>query len=151
MHLYEYGKEKLNIMIHGAFMSWDMFLASMEILKKDYHVILVAVPGNDLTKNEEFTSVDEISKCIENMLIQKEYDNIECLYIYFSYNVMWAIFHWSLSRMNMTCTDIATGKVIAEAHLSESSFNSAATISKNLSYDLIEKLLYGLLEEQVIE
>ena len=151
MHLYEYGKEKLNIMIHGAFMSWDMFLASMEILKKDYHVILVAVPGNDLTKNEEFTSVEEISKCIENMLIQKEYDNIECLYIYFSYNVMWAIFHWSLSRMNMTCTDIATGKVIAEAHLSESSFNSAATISKNLSYDLIEKLLYGLLEEQVIE
>ena len=151
MYLYEYGKEKLNIMIHGAFMSWDMFLASMEILKKDYHVILVAVPGNDLTKNEEFTSVEEISKCIENMLIQKKYDNIECWYIYFSYNVMWAIFHWSLSRMNMTCTDIATGKVIAEAHLSESSFNSAATISKNLSYDLIEKLLYGLLEEQVIE
>lgn len=151
MHLYEYGKEKLNIMIHGAFMSWDMFLASMEILKKDYHVILVAVPGHDLTKSEEFTYVEEISKCIENMLIQKEYDNIECLYIYFSYNVMWAIFHWSLSRMNMTCTDIATGKVIAEAHLSESSFNSAATISKNLSYDLIEKLLYGLLEEQVIE
>lgn len=151
MHLYEYGKEKLNIMIHGAFMSWDMFLASMEILKKDYHVILVAVPGHDLTKSEEFTYVEEISKCIENMLIQKEYDSIECLYIYFSYNVMWAIFHWSLSRMNMTCTDIATGKVIAEAHLSGSSFNSAATISKNLSYDLIEKLLYGLLEEQVIE
>ena len=151
MHLYEYGKEKLNIMIHGAFMSWDMFLASMEILKKDYHVILVAVPGHDLTKSEEFTYVEVISKCIENMLIQKEYDNIECLYIYFSYNVMWAIFHWTLSRMNMTCTDIATGKVIAEAHLSESSFNSAATIAKNLSYNLIEKLLNGLLEEQVIE
>ena len=150
MHLYEYGKEKLNIMIHGACMSWDKFLASMEILKKVYHVILVAVPGHDLTKNEEFTSVEEISKYIEYMLIQKEYDSIECLYIYFSYNVMWAIFHWSLSRMNMTCTDIATGKVIAEAHFSGSSFNSVATIAKNLSYDLIEKL-YGLLEEQVIE
>lgn len=150
MHLYEYGKEKLNIMIHGAYMSWDMFLASMEILKKDYHVILVAVPGHDLTKNEEFTSVEEISKYIEYMLIQKEYDSIECLYIYFSYNALWTIFHWSLSRMNMTCTDVVTGKIIAEAHFSGSSFNSAATIAKNLSYDLIEKL-YGLLEEQVIE
>ena len=150
MYLYEYGKEKLNIMIHGACMSWDKFLASMEILKKVYHVILVAVPGHDLTKNEEYTSVEEISKCIETMLLQKEYDNIECLYIYFSYNVMWAIFHWSLSLMNMTCTDVATGKVIAEAHFSGRSFNSAATIANNLFYDLIEKLC-GLLEEQVIE
>ena len=131
-------------------MSWDKFLASMEILKKVYHVILVAVPGHDLTKNEEYTSVEEISKCIENMHIQKEYDNIEFLYIYFSYNVMWAIFHWSLSRMNMTCTDVVTGKIIAEAHFSESSFNSAATIAKNLTYELIEKL-YGLPEEQVIK
>ena len=72
MHLYEYGKEKLNTMIHGACMSWDMFLASMEILKKDYHVILVVVPGHDLTKSEEFTYVEEISKCIENMLIQEK-------------------------------------------------------------------------------
>ena len=150
MHFYEYGKEKLNIMIHGAYMSWDKFLASMEILKKVYHVILVAVPGHDLTINEELTSVEEISKCIENMLIQKKYDNIECWYIYFSYNVMWAISHWSLSRMNMTCTDVATGKVIAEAHLSGSSFNSTATIVNYLSYDIIEKL-WGLLEEQVIE
>ena len=36
-------------------------------LEKDYHVILVAVPGHDLTTNEEFTSVEQISKCIENM------------------------------------------------------------------------------------
>ena len=131
-------------------MSWDKFLASMEILKKVYHIILVAVPGHDLTINEELTSVEEISKCIENMLIQKKYDNIECWYIYFSYNVMWAISHWSLSRMNMTCTDVATGKVIAEAHLSGSSFNSTATIVNYLSYDIIEKL-WGLLQEQVIE
>ena len=48
-------------------MSWDKFLASMEILKKVYHIILVAVPGHDLTINEEFTSVEQISKCIENM------------------------------------------------------------------------------------
>ena len=50
----------------------------------------------------------------------------------------------------MTCTDVATGKVIAEAHFSGRSFNSAATIANNLFYDLIEKLC-GLLEEQVIE
>ena len=122
----------------------------MEILKKVYHIILVPVPGHDLTINEELTSVAEISKCIENMLIQKKYDNIECWYIYFSYNVMSAIFHWSLSRMNMTCTDVATGKVIAEAYFSGSSFNSTATIVNYLSYDIIEKL-WGLLEEQVIE
>ena len=71
-------------------------------------------------------------------------------YIDFSYNAMWDVFHWTLSRMNMTCTDVDTGKVIAEAHFSGSSFNSAATIAKNLTYELIEKL-YGLPEEQVIE
>ena len=126
-------------------MSWDKFLASMEILKKVYHIILVAVPGHDLTINEELTSVEEISKCIENMLIQKKYDNIECWYIYFSYNVMWAIFHWSLSRMNMTCTDVATGKVIAEAYFSGSSFNSTATIVNYLSYGNYSGVFLNLL------
>ena len=71
-------------------------------------------------------------------------------YIDFSYNAMWDVFHWTLNRMNMTCTDVDTGKVIAEAHFSGSSFNSAATIAKNLTYELIEKL-YGLPEEQVIK
>ncbi|MGN0350159.1 MAG: alpha/beta fold hydrolase [Roseburia sp.] len=82
MRLHEYGKEneKIIVMIHGACMSWDMFQVSVDILKKEYHIILVAVPGHDLTTKEEFTSVEQISERIENMLIQKGYQNIECLY-----------------------------------------------------------------------
>ena len=71
-------------------------------------------------------------------------------YIDFSYNATWDVFHWTLSRMNMTCIDVETGIVVAEAHFSGSSFNSAATIAKNLTYELIGKL-YGMPEEQVIE
>ena len=45
---------------------------------------------------------------------------------------------------------VETGIVVAEAHFSGNSFNSAATIAKNLTYELIGKL-YGMPEEQVIE
>ena len=82
MYLHEFGKqnEKIIVMIHGACMAWDIFQKSVDILKREYHVILVAVPGHDVTTKEEFTSVEQISRRIEKILIKKGYQDIECLY-----------------------------------------------------------------------
>lgn len=71
-------------------------------------------------------------------------------YIDFSYNAYWDLIHWTLSRMKMECLDVETGDVVAEAKFSGSSFNSAATIAKNLTTELIGKL-YGLQEKSEIE
>lgn len=51
-------------------MSWDMLLASAEILACSYHVVLVSVPGHDPKTNEEFTSVEQIAEEIEAALIE---------------------------------------------------------------------------------
>ena len=62
MYLYEYGKEKLNIMIHGACMSWDKFLASMEILKKVYHFEIYAIFHIDCYIDDDYGIILEINK-----------------------------------------------------------------------------------------
>ena len=68
MTFHEFGKEneKILIMIHGACMSWKNFKENIRILRKDFHVIAVAVPGHDLYEFDEFTSMENVAKRIEN-------------------------------------------------------------------------------------
>ena len=80
--LHEYGTqhERRIVMIHGTGMSWDMFLFCANSLAEKYHVILVSVPGHDPETSEEFTSVEQVAKEIEEALMQKGYENIDLLY-----------------------------------------------------------------------
>ncbi len=82
MNIYEFGKEndRTLVMIHGACMSWDMFQDSIDDLKEDYHLFAVAVPGHDLTTDEEFTSVEDIAARIETELIRRGAQEIDVLY-----------------------------------------------------------------------
>ena len=82
MNIYEFGKEneKKLVMIHGACMSWDMFMDSIEILKDRYHVYAVGVPGHDIAVAEEFTSVEEISSRIEDKLIECGAEKVDLIY-----------------------------------------------------------------------
>ncbi len=82
MYYHEFGKEhsKIIILIHGLTMTWDMFENVIDILKKDYHVIAVAVAGHDREENDDFSSVEEVSNRIEDFLYQNHYDDIACLY-----------------------------------------------------------------------
>ena len=82
MNIYEFGQEneKSLVMIHGACMSWDMFQDSIDDLKADFHIFAVAVPGHDLTTDEEFTTVEEIADRIETELISRGLHDIDVLY-----------------------------------------------------------------------
>lgn len=82
MNIYEFGLEndKSLVMIHGACMSWDMFQGSIDALKEDFHIFAVAVPGHDLTTNEEFTTVEDIADRIETELIARGLHEINVLY-----------------------------------------------------------------------
>ena len=82
MNIYEVGQknDKSLVMIHGACMSWDMFQDSIDDLKKDFHIFAVAVPGHDLTTDEEFTTVEDIANRIETELIARGLHEIDVLY-----------------------------------------------------------------------
>ncbi len=82
MLLNEFGKKNKHtiVMIHGACMSWEMLLESADILKDDFHVICVAVPGHDEETKEEFTSIEEIAEQIEDALIRIGKSEIYLLY-----------------------------------------------------------------------
>lgn len=82
MNIYEFGREndRTLVMIHGACMSWDMFQDSINDLKEDFHLFAVAVPGHDLTTDEEFTSVEDIAARIETELIRRGVQEIDVFY-----------------------------------------------------------------------
>ena len=82
MTLHEFGKEneKILIMIHGACMSWKNFKENIRILRKDFHVIAVAVPGHDLYEFDEFTSMENVAKRIENWLLDNNMTSVDILY-----------------------------------------------------------------------
>ena len=82
MNIYETGlnNSKKIVMIHGACMCWQMLMRSAKLLAEKYHVYLVAVPGHDLDSNEDFTSVEDISRRIESQLISMGADEIDLLY-----------------------------------------------------------------------
>ena len=115
---------------------------------------LVSFLASQYLPSNDVNYVDSLDEAI-NATVKVEAGGTELIpvkqyYIDFSYNATWDVFHWTLSRMNMTCVDVETGAVVAEAKFSGSSFNSAATIAKNLTHELIGKL-YGLQEESEIE
>ena len=82
MTFHEFGKEndKILLMIHGACMSWRNFKENIRLLKKNFHIIAVAVPGHDLLLFDEFTSIENVAKRIENKLLEMDLSDIDVIY-----------------------------------------------------------------------
>ena len=82
MKIHEFGEHNRRsiVMIHGACMSWDMFMPSIDILSRSWHIYAAAVPGHDLTTKEEFTSVEGIAARIELTLIRDGISAVDLLY-----------------------------------------------------------------------
>jgi len=82
LKIHEFGEiNRRNIvMIHGAFMSWDMFMPSIDILSRKYHVYSVALPGHDLTTKEGFISVEGSAARIGLTLVRDGLRQIDMLY-----------------------------------------------------------------------
>ncbi|MBQ9608790.1 MAG: alpha/beta hydrolase [Lachnospiraceae bacterium] len=82
MTFHEFGKEndKVLVMIHGACMSWKNFKENIRYLKDEFHVIAVAVPGHDLYRFDEFTTMENVAKRLEDWLLENELSDIDVLY-----------------------------------------------------------------------
>ncbi len=82
MKIHEFGEHnRVNIvMIHGAFMSWEMLKPATDILSGNYHVYAVALPGHDLTTREEFISVEGSAARIGLTLVRDGLRRIDLLY-----------------------------------------------------------------------
>lgn len=82
MLIHEFGNknQKVIVMIHGLSMSWNMMDAAIDLLKEQYHVLAIAVPGMDMDENNEFTSIEEIASDIEDALFQKGISYVHCIY-----------------------------------------------------------------------
>ena len=73
MKLHEFGikNEKVLVLIHPSLVTWDYFEDVIPLLKDEYHVIIPAVPGYDLTDRSQFTSVEDAAyELAQDLLIR---------------------------------------------------------------------------------
>ncbi len=81
--VHEYGKENKNIivMFHPLGIQYDVFEYVTQILEKDYHLIILAIPGLDPDNpKSEFTSIEDIESKITDYLINSRHAHVKCLY-----------------------------------------------------------------------
>lgn len=67
-------------MIHGECMPWELFRGAVDILSRRFHIYAVAVPGHDISSDEEFTSVGDVASRIELTLAKHGVSHIDLLY-----------------------------------------------------------------------
>jgi len=82
MTIHEFGKEndKIMILLHPAVVMWDFFEYVIPVLKKDYHLIVPAIPGYDPDVKSDFTSVEDIAEELEIWLTAKGITQVDCIY-----------------------------------------------------------------------
>lgn len=73
IHEYGVGKEKVIVLVHPSAVMWDYFTYVIQIIKKNYHLIVPALPGYDESNpHEDFTSVEEIADSLAQWLIARK-------------------------------------------------------------------------------
>lgn len=82
MNIHEFGQEHpaCVLFLHASCTGWDFYQESLELLAERYHVIVPAMPGHDLTTDEDYTSVEEIAAELEQWLTARGYDHVHGLY-----------------------------------------------------------------------
>ena len=83
MTIHEFGKENEEtlVLLHPLGVRWDIFNSIVPILKKDYHIVIPAIPGFDPDMPEaDFTSVEQIADEIADWLLDNGLSVVKCLY-----------------------------------------------------------------------
>lgn len=82
MRIPEFGQEHPQriLFLHASCTGWDFYEASVRLLAQRYHVILPAMPGHDLTTDEDYTSVEAIARELEQWLMDRGYSRVHGLY-----------------------------------------------------------------------
>ncbi|SDZ03495.1 Pimeloyl-ACP methyl ester carboxylesterase [Tindallia californiensis] len=70
LRFFELGEENnpAIVLIHGYGVSWKMWQPHIEILKKDYRLIVPALPGHDLGEKSTFLSVEDTARQINDYI-----------------------------------------------------------------------------------
>lgn len=82
MNIHEFGQENREcvLFLHASCTGWDFYEESIQRLSVQYHVVVPAMPGHDLTTDEDYTSVEEITAELEQWLLKRGQTHIHGLY-----------------------------------------------------------------------
>lgn len=80
--MHEYGKEhqKRILLIHPSVVMWDYFEYVIPLMKDEFHLIIPALSGYDPNQKGNFTSIEQIAQELENWLIERRLDDVDCVY-----------------------------------------------------------------------
>ncbi|OUM60161.1 hypothetical protein PIROE2DRAFT_14152 [Piromyces sp. E2] len=81
--IHEFGEDNTEtiVMFQPLGVWWDVYDYVIPILKKDYHIVVPAIPGLDPDQpNSEFTSIEDIELKVSDWLIENGYSHVKCLY-----------------------------------------------------------------------
>ena len=73
MRIHEYGKDHPEsiVLLHPSLVAWDYYENLIPLLEKDYHLLIPALPGYDLSDRSEFTSVEKIAEELARDLLKR--------------------------------------------------------------------------------
>ncbi len=82
MKIYEFGRENADklVLLHPSLVTWDYFEYVIPLLEKDFHLLIPALPGYDLTDESEFSSVEQIASELAGELLQREITEVKAIY-----------------------------------------------------------------------
>lgn len=82
MHIHEFGQgnRECILFLHASCTGWDFYEESIRRLARRYHVIVPAMPGHDLTTDEDYTSVEELAEALENWLLDRGHSRVHGIY-----------------------------------------------------------------------
>lgn len=82
MNIHEFGQENQEcvLFLHASCTSWDFYEESIRLLAERCHVIVPAMPGHDLTTDEDYTSVERIAAELEQWLLERGHPRVHGVY-----------------------------------------------------------------------
>ena len=82
MRICEFGVENPEciLLIHPSLVTWDYFENVIPLLEKQYHLLIPALPGYDLTDASEFSSVERIASQLADELREKGISQVKAIY-----------------------------------------------------------------------
>lgn len=82
MKIHEFGQENWEwvLFLHASCTDWNFYEESIQELARQYHVVVPAMPGHDLTTDEDYTSVEEIAAELEQWLSVRKHTHVHGVY-----------------------------------------------------------------------
>lgn len=80
VHEFGQGNKQIIVLLHPSAVMWDYFDYIVTIMQEDFHLVIPALPGYDVEKPGDFTSVEEIAAELADWLIEHNCKAVSCIY-----------------------------------------------------------------------